>query len=225
MSEPFVPASPADSPGSLREALPIFARHASPRLLTAAVLACGTARVALGGFSLWDLVPVAVIAALWPVQEWLIHVYVLHSKPFRFAGRSFDPRVPRKHRAHHRDPWNYEILFIPVHSFVYSLPILVALCFLLTPSTELALTALTFHLLCALHYEIVHFLVHTRVAPRTRYYKALWRNHRLHHFKNEHYGYGVTRLEADRWLGTAPDWREVATSPTARSLVGGEPTP
>ena len=215
---PAVPAAPADSPGSLREALPIFARHGSPRLLVAAVLLTGGARLVLGGFTAWDLVPVLVILALWPVQEWLIHVFILHSRPFRIGGRTFDPRVPRKHRAHHRDPWNYEILFIPLHSFAYSLPLLAALCFALTPTTELALTALCFHLLLTLHYEIVHFLVHTRVAPRTSYYRALWRNHRLHHFKNENFGYGVTRLEADRLLGTSPDWRAVPISPTARNL-------
>ena len=91
-------------------------------------------RVWLGGWSRWDLAPVAVIALLWPLQEWLIHVFILHAKPKRIGRFTFDGRVPRKHRAHHRDPWNYDLLFIPFHSFSYALPLLAALCYALTPS-------------------------------------------------------------------------------------------
>ena len=44
------------------------------------------------------------------------------------------------------------------------------------------------------------------------------RNHRLHHFKNEHYWFGVTMLGADRLLRTAPQAEDVERSPTARTL-------
>jgi Fatty acid hydroxylase len=209
---------PADTPTQLREALPVFVRHASPRLLLAAFAAAALGRVWLGGWSPWDLVPLMVIGVLWPLQEWLIHVFVLHAKPKRIGRFVFDGSVPRKHRAHHRDPWNYEILFIPFHSFSYALPLLAALCYALTPGPGLALTALAIYLLFAIHYEAVHFLIHTRVAPRGAYYRRLWRNHRLHHFKNERHWFGVTRLEADRLLGTAPVADEVPASETARTL-------
>jgi len=59
------------------------------------------------------------------------------------------------------------------------------------------------------------------VVPRTPYYQRLWRNHRLHHFRNEHFWYGVTRLEGDRLFGTAPEVASVAVSPTARMLQRG----
>ena len=214
----FAAKAPGDTPGSLREALPVFLGHGSPRVLLCAFAGAASARIALGGWSLWDLAPVAVVVALWPLQEWLIHVFILHAKPRRIGRFTFDGRVPREHRAHHRDPWNYALLFIPFHSFGYALPILVALCTLLTPSPELALTALSCHLLLTLHYEAVHFLIHTRVTPRGGYYQRLWRNHRLHHFKNEQQWFGVTRLEADRLLRTAPAADRVPTSPTARTL-------
>ncbi|MDX2168661.1 MAG: fatty acid hydroxylase family protein, partial [Deltaproteobacteria bacterium] len=51
-------------------------------------------------------------------------------------------------------------------------------------------------------------------------YQRLWRNHRLHHFKNEHYWFGVTMLSGDRLLRTAPAVKDVETSPTARNLGG-----
>ena len=87
-----------------------------------------------------------------------------------------------------------------------------------TPDARLALTGIAGHLALSLHYEWVHFLVHTRVQPRTAYYQRLWKNHRRHHFKNEHYWFGVTMLGGDRLLRTSPDLATVATSNTARTL-------
>jgi len=50
-------------------------------------------------------------------------------------------------------------------------------------------------------------------------YRAIWRNHRRHHFKNEHYWFTVTSSgTADRVLRTYPDPAVVDTSPTARNL-------
>jgi hypothetical protein len=67
-------------------------------------------------------------------------------------------------------------------------------------------------------YEWTHFLIHTAHRPKSRFYKAIWRNHRLHHFKNEHYWHGITSTVADRVLRTSPDQKDVPRSHTARSL-------
>jgi hypothetical protein len=217
-------AAVSRAPRTLREALPVFLRHGSPRILIAALALALGARLALGDWSAWDALPVAAILAFWPIQEWLIHVFILHAKPLRLFGRSIDFRVPREHRAHHREPWRLELLFIPLHSFLYSIPILLALWLALAPTRALALTGITFHLALSLHYEWVHFLVHTRVAPRHRYYQRLWKNHRRHHFKNEHFWFGVTMLSGDRLFGTAPAFQQVASSPTARSLEDVRPS-
>lgn len=212
------------SPRTVREALPIFLRHGSPFVLLVALSVALGVRWHLGAWSLWDIVPVVVLLAFWPFQEWLIHVYILHFRPFTLWGKKIDFRVPRKHREHHRQPWNYDILFIPLHSYLYSLPLLVLLWVALMPTAALAWTAVVVHLALALHYEWIHFLIHTRVRPRWRYYQRLWRNHRLHHFKNERYWHGVTRLAGDRFLGTAPAPESVPLSRTCRSLYeGGAP--
>jgi hypothetical protein len=70
-------------------------------------------------------------------------------------------------------------------------------------------------------YEWTHYLIHTAYRPRSRAYRRIWRNHRLHHFKNEHYWHGITNTVADRVLGTEPDQRDVPRSPTARTLDQG----
>jgi hypothetical protein len=210
------------SPRTLREAVPVFLAHGSPRLLIACLAAAFAARIAVGDFSAWDALPLVGILLYWPVQEWLIHVFILHARPKRLFGRTYDFRVPRKHRAHHREPWRLELLFIPIHSFVYSIPIMLVLWWLVTPTPALALTGITAHFALALHYEWVHFLVHTRVQPRRAYYQRLWKNHRRHHFKNEHYWFGVTMLGGDHLLRTAPDLAEVETSKTARTLQAAQ---
>lgn len=208
----------ADSPTELGAAVRRFVRHASPRTLIAALAVLVAARVAVGDWSAADLAVVAVIALLWPVQEWLIHVFILHFEPIEAFGRTFDFEVPRSHRTHHRDPWNLEILFIPLQGYFLGVPPLLLLAFGLLPTTALALTAVAFYLALTLNYEWWHFIVHTRVKPRGALHRRLWRNHRLHHCKNEHYWFGVTMLAGDRLLGTAPEQGAVETSPTCRTL-------
>ena len=209
-----------DSPRTLREALPVFLRHGSPRILIAVLTLSVATRLWLADWSWWDLVPFAALVAYWPIQEWLIHVNILHFRPFTLLGRTIDFRVPRSHRAHHRAPWQIDILFIPMHSFTYTIPILVLFWRAATPTAALASTGLVAHFALSLHYEWVHFLAHTRVAPRTKLYQRLSRNHRLHHFKNEHFWYGVTMLSGDRLFGTAPVVKQVPTSRTCREILG-----
>jgi sterol desaturase/sphingolipid hydroxylase (fatty acid hydroxylase superfamily) len=46
----------------------------------------------------------------------------------------------------------------------------------------------------------------------------VWRAHRNHHYRNEHYWFGVTVHLADHLLGTFPEKTAVDASPTARTL-------
>jgi hypothetical protein len=110
---------------------------------------------------------------------------------------------------------------------VVAVPLTVAVVALLVamlagpvPLGALVTAALTGYVL-VFGYEWVHFLIHTAYRPRSRLYYATWRNHRLHHFKNEHFWHGVTNNLSDRVLGTNPDQRSVAKSETARTLDPG----
>ncbi len=211
-------AIPSTSPRTIGEAWPIFLRHASPLLLLTVTIPAIVGRIALADWTRWDVVIAIAIVALWPVQEWLIHVFLLHAKPIKVGGRTLDLIIARMHRAHHRDPWNYRILFIPLHAAVGVLPVEVLLWFNFMPTRALAMTGIAVSLALTVHYEWIHFLIHTRVTPSSRLYQRLWRNHRLHHFKNERYWFGVTRLEGDWVLRTAPPANAVPISATARTL-------
>jgi sterol desaturase/sphingolipid hydroxylase (fatty acid hydroxylase superfamily) len=67
-------------------------------------------------------------------------------------------------------------------------------------------------------YEWTHFLIHSSYRPRRSVYRAIWRAHRLHHFRNERYWFGVTMHLGDRVLGTYPAKDAVPASLTARTL-------
>jgi sterol desaturase/sphingolipid hydroxylase (fatty acid hydroxylase superfamily) len=97
----------------------------------------------------------------------------------------------------------------------------VAVALLAFPRPALGLTFLVALALIGLAYEWCHYLIHSDYKPKSAAYRAVWRNHRLHHFKNEHYWFTVTTSgTADRVLGTCPDAGTVATSPTAKNLYG-----
>ena len=208
----------SESPTTLGGALRHFFDFLSPRVLGVACAIAWSVRLALGDWSVWNAVIVLGIAAFWPLQEWLIHVFILHYRPVTVLGRTLDFPVPRSHRRHHGDPWNIDIMFIPSHVFLYAIPLQVALLIGLAPTLPLAFTGLAAFYAFTLHYEWVHYLVHTRYRPKSWLYDRLWRNHRLHHCKNENYWFGVTMLSGDRLLGTAPAVEDVATSKTCRTL-------
>ena len=82
----------------------------------------------------------------------------------------------------------------------------------------LSITAVMLSYLGLLRYEWSHFLIHTPYVPKSNWYRTIWRNHRLHHFKHERYWLGVSSNFGDRILGTNPDQRTIPRSPTARTL-------
>lgn len=216
-----IPARVHDqTPSDLPTAWRVFFRYASPRVMTALMVLSVSAKIYVGGWSWWDLAVAAAITAFWPVQEWLIHVFILHFQPKTILGRRIDPLTAQKHRAHHADPWRLELVFIPTHVLPLAGPAVFALYFLLLPTMPLVTTALATYFVLSFHYEWVHYIVHTRYKPRSWLYQRLWKNHRLHHFMNENYWYGVTMLSGDTLLRTGPKKEDVELSPTARNLHG-----
>ena len=65
-------------------------------------------------------------------------------------------------------------------------------------------------------------MIHCDYKPRPELYKAIWRNHRLHHYKNEHYWFSVTTsgTSATGCSGPIPTRPPSTTSPTAKNLHG-----
>lgn len=208
--------APADLPRSASHALRVFFGSLSPRIISVLALAALIWRIALGGWSAWDAVIAAALVAYWPLNEWLIHVLILHYKPRTIFGHRFDFHLPRTHREHHANPWYLPRVFIPRHVFTFTVP-LFALILWLVPDLRLGLTFVATYLLLGLHYEWCHYLAHIGWCPPIEYYRRRVREHRLHHFRNENYWWGVSMGIGDRLLGTAPDPAQVDRSLTTGS--------
>lgn len=207
---------------TLTEARARFAAHASPWILASFLTIAIAARLVVADFRVTDLIVIPIVLAVFPFFEWVLHVGVLHWKPRKIAGVMIDPMVARRHRWHHANPRDIDNLFIPWQAFVTLLPLFVAIAVFAFPRLGLGLTFLAVISALGLAYEWIHFLIHTDYRPKTRLYKAVWRNHRLHHFRNEHYWFTVTTTgTADRVLGTYPDPAAVDPSPTAKKLHAG----
>jgi hypothetical protein len=208
-----------------------FLRRSSPWVISGFVLVLAAVRVAIGGFGWPDLVAIAAMCAVYPFGEWAIHVYLLHMKPKMIRGRKIETVASRAHRAHHREPHDLDMILLywwqVASLLLLAVPETVAagglIVWLITgtiPWGALATATLTGYVL-VFGYEWTHFLIHTAYRPRSRIYQAIWKNHRLHHFKNEHFWHGVTNNVSDRVLGTNPEQQEVPRSETARTLGAG----
>jgi hypothetical protein len=217
---------------TLGQAMREFAKRHSPWMIGGAIAALVVVRVLIDEPLSWrDAVAVAAMAVVYPFGEWAIHVYLLHAKPIRFRGRRFELPTTRDHRYHHRHPNNLftlllspkelgELLLLAVPAVVVVFGALVGLAAGTVPIGPLVSAAVAGYVLVGV-YEWTHYLIHTAYRPRSRAYRRIWRNHRLHHFKNEHYWHGITNTVADRVLGTDPDQRDVPRSATARTLDPG----
>lgn len=237
MSAPDLLAAPADSiprRGERLTALDVarkFSSYASPRIITAAFAAALAARVAVGHWSWRDLVPPLLLIVSEPLTEWTIHVYLLHARPLRIGHRRVELPTAYEHRAHHMAPAELDGVLIPTYGLVVFIPLIAAILYGLSFPTQLVLggdrialwlSGVVAGMAILGSYEWCHFLIHSPYRPRGRYYRSIWRSHRLHHYKNERYWFGITSDVGDRVLGTNPDQSGVPKSRTARTL-GREP--
>lgn len=205
----------------LKQAWAEFWRHPSPWLMGGTIVAAATARGFVHRFSWTELVVPGLFVLFFPVIEWVVHVVVLHWKPVKVAGVRIDPLVSRKHREHHADPRDIPLVFIPWQVLVWLLVGTVAIGLLAFPDVAAGLTFVIGIAVVGFGYEWMHYLIHSDYKPKSAAYKAVWRNHRLHHYKNEHYWFTVTTTAtADRLFGTYPDPASVRTSATAKDLHG-----
>jgi hypothetical protein len=204
---------------TLRQAWTSFWRHPSPWLIATFLLGAIGYRATMPTFGWTELIVPVALVALFPVIEWVIHVVILHWRPRKVGGVRVDSLLSRKHRAHHADPRVLPLVFIPWQVELWLLPSYVVIALLAFPGQAAGATFLVAVGTLMFNYEWVHYLVHSDYRPRTRPFRAVWRNHRLHHYKNEHYWFTVTTSgTTDRLFGTFPDSAAVESSKTVKQL-------
>jgi hypothetical protein len=178
-----------------------FWKHPSPWMISATIVTALGWRIVEGDWQVSDLWAPVVLVALFPVLEWVIHVFILHFRPRKVAGIRIDSELARDHRRHHADPRNIPLVFIPWRSLIAVIAGDFAISLFAFPRLGQGLTFLFAVGVTGLLYE--------------------WAHHRLHHYKNEHYWFTVTSsATADRLFGTYPDPGTVKASATAKNLHG-----
>lgn len=135
----------------------------------------------------------------WSLFEYLAHRFVFHIVPQTERSRRI---VYILHGNHHEYPRDKQRLFMPpipsliiastIFGLMYSVMSLYA--FMFFPG----------FLLGYLIYGSMHYAIHAWNPP-FRWAKGLWRNHHLHHYKNEHMGFGVSSTLWDHVFGTMFD--------------------
>lgn len=208
------------------ETFRVFVRFGSPKVISAFVGSLVLVRFVYRSWGWGDLIVAAMTLLLLGVFEWVVHLFLLHAPVESIRMRKF--KTGTGHRKHHQDPTGMVHLLLNTPEAGVFAALFAVFTVLWVPALmwvlgfEILGPYLTGYMLAViglLHYEWTHLLVHTRYQPATRYYARLARNHRLHHYRNEHYWLGVTSNMGDRILRTLPkDKGDVPLSETARTL-------
>jgi sterol desaturase/sphingolipid hydroxylase (fatty acid hydroxylase superfamily) len=139
--------------------------------------------------------------------SWTLFEYLMHRFAFHYVAHS--PRAKRiiyiMHANHHEYPRDKERLFMPpAPSFIIA-SIIFSLFYVL-----IGHHVFMFYpgfLLGYLMYGTMHFAIHAWNPP-FKWMKPLWRNHHLHHYKQQERGFGVSTTIWDRVFGTMFDLKK-----------------
>lgn len=184
----------ARAPRTLLGAARDFFRYGSPRLLGAQLAVALLARPFLGRLGIGDAVVVGAVAAYWPIQEWMMHKYLLHSKREFFWVRA--------HQRHHEDTFDQRLTLLPTPLIAMLVPIHVGLWWTLAPSRAIAVTGIAALGGAALLYEWIHFLTHTAYRPKSAWFREVRTRHMWHHQRDAERWFGFVVPKLDDWLGT-----------------------
>ena len=138
----------------------------------------------------------------WTFTEYILHRFAFHHHATSDMGNRISYVM---HGNHHEYPRDKERLFMPP---VPSL-ILASLFFLLFYAVmgKYAFPFFPGFMFGYLLYGTMHYAIHAWNPP-FRWMKPLWRNHHLHHYKDEGKGYGVSTTIWDRVFGTMFDLKK-----------------
>lgn len=139
----------------------------------------------------------------WSFFEYIAHRFVFHLEATSERGRKI---VYLFHGNHHEYPRDKTRLFMPpVPSILISSIIFSIMYFL---AKQHALPFFAGFMLGYLMYGSIHYAIHAWRPPFS-WAKGHWRNHHLHHYQNEHMGYGVSSTLWDHVFHTMFDLKNI----------------
>ena len=150
--------------------------------------------------------PVARIALIFLAGMffWTLFEYMMHRFIFHWVAESDRAQkiVYVIHGNHHHFPRDRERLFMPpVPSLIMASLVLGLMNLVMGTGTFMFFPGF---MMGYLFYGSMHYAIHAWNPP-FKWMKSLWRNHHLHHYKDDHRGFGVSTTVWDRVFGTMFD--------------------
>jgi 4-hydroxysphinganine ceramide fatty acyl 2-hydroxylase len=138
----------------------------------------------------------------WTLFEYIMHRFVFHFVAENQSAKKF---VYVLHGNHHEYPRDRERLFMPpVPSLILASAIFGMMYLLMGWNVAMFFPGFV---LGYLMYGTMHYAIHAWNPPY-KWMKPLWRNHHLHHYKDEHNGFGVSSTLWDHVFGTMFDLKK-----------------
>lgn len=149
-------------------------------------------------------------------SEYTTHRFFFHMK--RPSNPWLLKLVERLHYQHHEAPNDLHLLFLPLWYTLPQFALLGLITWAITRSVGMVGAILAGISCTLLYYEWMHYVAHRPISPLTPWGRWMKKYHLWHHFKNEHYWYGVTNPSLDMLLGTYKPEKEIASSGTTRTI-------
>ncbi len=130
----------------------------------------------------------------WWFQEHFLHRHFLHSQ-WNWIGKEI-------HINHHEQPY-FHISIDPTPLLLGWLAVVHCIVRAALPF-HLALTSTICYAIAGMWYEWTHYIVHTRVKPKSKFMKEVKNNHIRHHLLSEEYWLGFSLPLVDDLFGTNP---------------------
>jgi 4-hydroxysphinganine ceramide fatty acyl 2-hydroxylase len=151
--------------------------------------------------------------------SWTLFEYMAHRYVFHFISKK--PRIEKfaytLHGNHHHYPKDRQRLFMPPVPSLFISSSLFGIFYLLMD--RYAFIFFPGFVLGYLLYASMHYAIHAW-APPFSWLKPLWRNHQLHHYRNEEKGFGVSTPLWDWVFGTRFDLeKEIEDKEKVRELM------
>lgn len=155
------------------------------------------------GFSLGKILLLFFAGAFfWTFFEYLAHRFMFHWITESEKAQKF---VYIMHGNHHHYPRDRERLFMPPLPSIILAGSIFGIQYLLMHQYSFAF--FPGFILGYLLYASMHYAIHA-FNPPFKWMKPLWRNHHLHHYKDENKGFGVSSTLWDHVFGTMFDLKK-----------------
>lgn len=132
----------------------------------------------------------------WTFFEYMAHRFIFHMISEKESLQRFAYIL---HGNHHHYPKDKTRLFMPPVPSLIIAGLLFGIQYLIMGKYVFAFYP--GFILGWLVYASMHYLIHA-IPPPNKFFQPLWRNHHMHHYRNEHLGFGVSNTFWDRVFGT-----------------------